>query len=189
MNPHFLFNTLNNVYSLAELKSDDAPVAILQLAYLMRYLLYEAAAPQVPLVRELEHVRICVDLERLRLDQVPIDFALVGNPQGLLIKPILLIPFVENAFKHGVGASGRSPICLRLRVDEQGLTFTVRNCVAAVGSAPAGPGGVGLANVRQRLALLYPGRHTLVLDRPGADFLATLTLIFAHDLAPLPARG
>ena len=191
VNPHFLFNTLNNVYSLAELKSDDAPVAILQLAHLMRYLLYEAAAPQVPLARELEHLRTYVDLERLRLDpdQVPIDFAVTGDPQGLLIEPMLLVPFVENAFKHGVGAPGRSPICLRLQVDEQGLTFTVRNRVAAAGPAPAGPGGVGLANVRQRLALLYPGRHTLALDRPGADFLATLTLIFAHDPAPLPARG
>lgn len=135
----------------------------------------------MPLARELAHLRTYVDLERLRLDsdQVPIDLVVEGDPQGLLIEPMLLIPFVENAFKHGVGAPGRTPISVRMRVDEQGLTFTVRNRVATPGPAPAGAGGVGLANVRQRLAL----------DQPGADFLATLTLTFAHESAPVPARG
>ena len=195
VNPHFLFNTLNNVYSLAELKSDDAPAAILRLSHLMRYMLYEAAAPQVPLVRELEHLRTYVDLERLRLDpdQVPVEFVVAGDPQGLLIEPMLLIPFVENAFKHGVGAPGPAPISLRLQVNERGLTFTVRNRAVAPAPAPDRARGVGLANVRQRLALLYPGRHTLTLARPAADFVATLTLTFAqtfaHESAPVPARG
>ncbi|MBO2009704.1 sensor histidine kinase [Hymenobacter negativus] len=190
VNPHFLFNTLNNVYSLAELKSDDAPAAILKLSHLMRYMLYEAHAPRVPLTHEIEHLRTYVDLQRLRLDpdQVPISFDLEGDPHGHLIEPMLLIPFVENAFKHGISFQHPSDIGLHLRVGEDGLLFTVRNHVfAAAPEAPAGTtpvGGVGLQNVKQRLRLLYPSRHNLALYRTETDFTATLTLTFDH--APLP---
>jgi hypothetical protein len=190
VNPHFLFNTLNNVYSLAELKSDDAPAAILKLSHLMRYMLYEAHAPRVPLTHEIEHLRTYTDLQRLRLDadQVPIDFKLEGDPHGHLIEPMLLIPFVENAFKHGISFQHPSAIGLHLRVEDDGLTFTVHNRVFATApDAPAGAapvGGVGLQNVRQRLRLLYPSRHTLALNRTETDFTATLTLTFDH--APLP---
>ncbi|TDN37197.1 histidine kinase [Hymenobacter sp. UV11] len=191
VNPHFLFNTLNNVYSLAELKSDDAPAAILKLSHLMRYMLYEAHAPRVPLTHELAHLRTYVDLQRLRLDaeQVPIELEVVGDPHGHLIEPMLLIPFVENAFKHGISFQQPSPIGLHLRVTDDSLTFTVRNRVfasapaVAAGAVPMG--GVGLRNVRERLRLLYPGQHTLTLDRTAPDFIATLTLTFAH--APVPA--
>ena len=191
VNPHFLFNTLNNVYSLAELKSDDAPAAILKLSHLMRYMLYEAHAPRVPLTHEIEHLRTYVDLQRLRLDpdQVPIAFDITGDPHGHLIEPMLLIPFVENAFKHGISFQHPSRISIQLRVEDGGLTFTVRNRRfdtapdAPQGAAPVG--GVGLRNVRQRLHLLYPGRrHALVLDPIGPDFVVTLTLTFDH--APLP---
>ncbi|WP_210517152.1 sensor histidine kinase [Hymenobacter terricola] len=190
VNPHFLFNTLNNVYSLAELKSDDAPAAILKLSHLMRYMLYEAHAPRVPLTHEIEHLRTYVDLQRLRLDpdQVPITFAIEGDPHGHLIEPMLLIPFVENAFKHGISFQHASRIGLHLRVADDGLAFTVRNRVFATApDAPTGAtpvGGVGLTNVRQRLRLLYPGRHALALDRTETDFTATLTLTFDH--APVP---
>ena len=190
VNPHFLFNTLNNVYSLAELKSDDAPAAILKLSHLMRYMLYEAHAPRVPLSHEIEHLRTYVDLQRLRLDadQVPINFTLEGDPHGHLIEPMLLIPFVENAFKHGISFQQPAPIGLHLRVRDDGLTFRVHNGVfAPAPAAPAGAtpvGGVGLHNVQQRLRLLYPGRHTLALAPTTTDFTATLSLTFDH--APLP---
>jgi LytS/YehU family sensor histidine kinase len=191
VNPHFLFNTLNNVYSLAELKSDDAPAAILKLSHLMRYMLYEAHAPRVPLTNEIEHLRTYVDLQRLRLDpdQVPIDFIIEGDPHGHLIEPMLLIPFVENAFKHGISFQHPSDINLHLRVDDHGLAFTVRNRVVfgPTSETPAGAnpvGGVGLTNVRQRLKLLYPGRHELALNRTKTYFIAILNLTFDH--APVP---
>lgn len=190
VNPHFLFNTLNNVYSLAELKSDDAPAAILKLSHLMRYMLYEAHAPRVPLTHEIEHLRTYVDLQRLRLDsdQVPITFDIDGDPHGHLIEPMLLIPFVENAFKHGISFQHPSDIGLYLRIDDKGLLFKASNRVfAAAPEAPAGAapvGGVGLQNVRQRLKLLYPNRHSLALNRTETDFTAILNLTFDH--APVP---
>ena len=186
VNPHFLFNTLNNVYSLAELKSDDAPAAILKLSHLMRYMLYEAHAPRVPLTHEIEHLRTYVDLQRLRLDpdQVSIQFDLEGDPHGHLIEPMLLIPFVENAFKHGISFQHNSGITIQLRVTNDGLTFEVRNHVFITApETPAGAtpvGGVGLQNVKQRLKLLYPGRHVPALNRTETDFTATLTLTFDH---------
>ena len=152
--------------------------------------LHEAHAPRVPLSHEIEHLRTYVDLQRLRLDpdQVPITFDIEGDAHGHLIEPMLLIPFVENAFKHGISFQHPSGIVLHLRVADGGLTFIVHNHVFAPAPvAPAGAppvGGVGLQNVRQRLRLLYPGRHALALDRRETDFTATLTLSFDH--APLP---
>lgn len=186
VNPHFLFNTLNNVYTLAELKSDDAPAAILRLSQLMRYMLYEADAPQVPLAREVEYLRNFVELQRLRLDskRVPIEFQVEGDLTGHLIEPMLLIPFVENAFKHGVSFQQPSRIGVRLRVDDTQLRFTVNNFDFSATADPA-TGGVGLANVVQRLHLLYPNRHQLVLNRTLNEYIATLTLTFADDSVPV----
>lgn len=189
VNPHFLFNTLNNVYSLAELKSDDAPMAILKLSQLMRYMLYEADAPRVPLTREVEYLHNYLDLQRLRLDpgRVPITFEVTGALAGHLIEPMLLIPFVENAFKHGISFQHPSRIALDLRVTATALLFTVRNqqVEAPPPSGTPPPGGVGLANVGQRLHLLYPGRHTLVLDQSADEFVVTLTLQFSHAALPV----
>lgn len=190
VSPHFLFNTLNNIYSLAHLKSDDTPEAILKLSQLMRYMLYESEAARVPLAREVEYLRNYMDLQRLRLDpeQVNIRFTVDGGLDGALIEPMLLIPFVENAFKHGISSRQFSRIAVNLLVREAQLLFTVQNSrFPAVGGHDPNS-GIGLPNVRQRLSLLYPdGRHQLLLEETTDEFIIELTLTLAH--APLPARG
>jgi len=190
VSPHFLFNTLNNIYSLAHLKSDDTPEAILKLSQLMRYMLYESEAARVPLGREVEYLRNYMDLQRLRLDpeQVDIRFTVDGPLDGALIEPMLLIPFVENAFKHGVSARHSSRIAVDLIMRQDELLFTVQNSrFPAVGGHDPNS-GIGLPNVRQRLSLLYPnGRHQLLLEETSDEFIVELTLTLAH--APLPARG
>ncbi|MCR5886395.1 sensor histidine kinase [Hymenobacter sp. J193] len=187
VSPHFLFNTLNNIYSLAQLKSDDAPEAILKLSHLMRYMLYEADTPRVALAKEVEYVQNYVDLQRLRLDEdVLISFHQEGQLAGRLIEPMLLIPFVENAFKHGVSYRHPSAIRMELHVTTTELRFRVHNRRFPQAPRPDQPrdSGVGLHNVEQRLALLYPGRHELRIEPTADDFTITLTLALPH--APLP---
>ena len=200
VSPHFLFNTLNNVYSLAHLKSDDAPVAILKLSLLLRYMLYESDTPRVPLTREIEYLENYVDLQRLRLDeQLKVNFQVEGDCTGLLLEPMLLIPFVENAFKHGISYQHPAPIEMSLRVTNQQLFFRVRNrCFTAPGNAQTSAGGLGLPNIARRLALLYPNRHTLQTGKEGDYFTIELVLQLhptavaqraaapAHPLSPRP---
>lgn len=187
VSPHFLFNTLNNVYSLAHLKSDDAPEAILKLSLLLRYMLYEADTPRVPLAREIEYIENYVDLQRLRLDeQLRVDFQVEGDCTGLLLEPMLLIPFVENAFKHGISYQHPAPIELSLRVDNQQLLFRVRNRCFPVQSGAAPPaGGMGLPNIARRLDLLYPDRYSLKTGALGDFYLVELALQL-HPTATLP---
>ncbi|MCA8829755.1 sensor histidine kinase [Hymenobacter pini] len=190
VSPHFLFNTLNNIYSLAHLKSDDTPEAILKLSQLMRYMLYESDAARVPLAREVEYLRNYMDLQRLRLDeeQVHIRLTVDGPLDGALIEPMLLIPFVENAFKHGVSAREFSRIAVDVLVREGRLLFTVQNSRFASTGTHDPNSGIGLPNVRQRLNLLYPdGRHQLLLEETSDEFIIELTLLLAY--APVPARG
>lgn len=188
VSPHFLFNTLNNIYSLAQLRSDDTPEAILKLSQLMRYMLYEANDPQVPLEQEVEYLRNYVDLQRLRLaDDVDIEFSQEGQHGGRLIEPMLLIPFVENAFKHGVSYQHPSAIRIVLRVVGNELLFRVQNRRFEQGKplTAARDSGIGIQNVTQRLQLLYPGRHHLDIDQSGDQYLITLTLAL-HAQAALP---
>ena len=190
VSPHFLFNTLNNIYSLAHLKSDDTPEAILKLSQLMRYMLYESEAARVPLGREVEYLRNYLDLQRLRLDpeQVDIRFTVDGVLDGALIEPMLLIPFLENACKHGISARAFSRIAVDLIVRGDQLLFTVQNSRFPAPGGHDPNSGIGLPNVRQRLHLLYPdGRHHLLLDQTSDEFIVELTLTLAY--APLPARG
>ena len=178
VSPHFLFNTLNNVYSLAHLKSDDAPVVILKLSQLLRYMLYEADTPRVPLTREIEYLDNYVDLQRLRLDEaLAVDFQVEGDCTGLLLEPLLLLPFVENAFKHGVSYQHPVPIVMALRVANGRLHFRVQNGgLVPAGPAPRPANGLGLPNIERRLALLYPGRHTLRAGVEGDAFVVELEL-------------
>jgi two-component sensor histidine kinase len=185
INPHFLFNTLNNIYSLTSRKSDKAPEAVLRLSEIMRYLLYESSTDTVPLSRELAHLRSFLDLQRLRLSataQEAIQLTVTGAPADCAhpIAPLLLLPLVENAFKHGDLAA--RPVAVQITLDlgaDGQMRFSVLNHVAAADAErelPNQPGGVGLVNLRRRLALLYPGRHTLQVQTPPGQHLVTLTL-------------
>ncbi|MFD2787693.1 sensor histidine kinase [Hymenobacter rubripertinctus] len=186
INPHFLFNTLNNIYSLTSRKSDKAPEAVLRLAEIMRYLLYESSTDTVPLSRELTHLRSFLDLQRLRLaasaqEAIVLEVAGTHPDCAHPIAPLLLLPLVENAFKHGdlTARPVAVHIALHLAPDGQ-LRFSVLNSVAPADAGrelPRQPGGVGLVNLRRRLELLYPTRYALDVQTTPEQHRVTLVLL------------
>jgi two-component system LytT family sensor kinase len=159
INPHFLFNTLNGIYSLAHTQSLQTETAILKLSDLMRYVLYESGTEKVELAKDIQYISNYIDLQRLRLSsKVTIQYELKGNSEGYYIAPLLLISFIENAFKHGISYTNSSFIQIEIGVFEETLTLVVENPVVKNNSFE---GGMGLKNARRRLELLYPGKHSL----------------------------
>ncbi|RYF47124.1 MAG: sensor protein lytS, partial [Cytophagaceae bacterium] len=162
VSPHFLFNTLNNIRWLARKKADQTEEAVLKLSQLLRYMLYQAQRDHVPLVQEIEHLHHYIDLQQMRLNErQTVSFDVEGPVNGLLIEPLLFIPFVENAFKYGLHGQEASHIQIDLQVSETTLSFSVSNPLFAASGASSEDSGIGIANVKQRLALHYPDRHTL----------------------------
>lgn len=186
LNPHFLFNSLNNIYSLALDKSDLAPDYVLKLSELMRYILHDCQAAEVPLRKELEFVQNYLDLERIRMeDTVTLDLEVEGGVDGVTVAPLMLLPFVENAFKHGIKTQPEGAfVKITVKVDAmEVLDIEATNSKEDVANEAAlgfngevMPGGVGLENVRRRLALLYPHRHTLTLRDEGSRYEVNLQI-------------
>jgi hypothetical protein len=175
LNPHFLFNTLNDIYALVYQKSDAAPGAVLKLAELLRYMLHEAAHERVLVRRELEYLTGLIELQRLGTKgQLQLDYHQQGPVAEQTIAPLLLVAFVENAFKHGVLTTATQPITLHLDLTATALTFRVHNTKQLQQKDQVG--GIGLANVRRRLALLYPDQHTLTVTDTNTTFQVTLQL-------------
>jgi LytS/YehU family sensor histidine kinase len=171
INPHFLFNTLNNVYSLFFQGSDKALKVIERLTVMLRYGLYEKAE-KVPLQRELEHLLNFIELEKLRLDFTPeISLDLPEANRDVLVPPLLLITFVENAFKHG---DLRQPIGIQLRTDGKVLTYSVTNFYRDKQKDKVG--GIGLENLRKRLELLYAGNQEITLAQGERTYSAYLKI-------------
>lgn len=165
LNPHFLFNTLNNIYSLSLRKSDDTPKAVMMLADLMRYVLSDAQSEHVPLERDLQSLTEYVELQRLRLtSKVSIRYTQTGDVCDRQIAPLILMPFVENAFKYGISTHEQSAIEIGVHVDGDQLTTRVSNRLMPQSHLMQRGTGTGLANVRRRLELLYPSRHTLDIE-------------------------
>jgi sensor histidine kinase YesM len=182
LHPHFLFNTLNSLYSLTLERSVQAPEAVLKLSSLLRYMLYECDEPVTKLTKEIDMLETYIALEKSRFgERLDISTSYTGDIGDKLIAPLLLLPFVENAIKHGTGGTGatdesdgqldKSWISLNLHVGKDVLTFKLVN------SAGDGMihGGIGLQNVRKRLTLLYPG-HQLKITAGEEVFMVTLTL-------------
>jgi len=160
VSPHFFFNTLNNIYSLTLEKSDKAPIVILKLSELMRYLLYSTNQPRQDLRAELDSIQNYIDLERIRFDDsLQIDVAVAGDLEGKKIAPMLLIPLVENCFKHGANKNiGKVDICIDAKVIDDFLYFTISNTIPVNGvpvRALTMSKGIGLSNVKKRLELGY----------------------------------
>ncbi|RAK69305.1 sensor histidine kinase [Hymenobacter edaphi] len=182
INPHFLFNTLNNIHTLVYKQAPAAPEAVVQLASLMRYMIYESNAATVPLTREMDYLRDYVSLQQLRYKNSPVvDLQLDGAAESCYIAPLLFIHLLENAYKHSPARLAPGDLRVRVAVNEDTLTFCVQNPVAPPTANPLEePGGIGLPNVRKRLALLYPGQHTLTIQNTGATFTVTLTIHGLH---------
>lgn len=177
INPHFLFNTLNNIYSLALIKSDKTPEIILKLSEILRYMLYECNAPKVPLEKEIAYIKNYLDLEKLRLgDDTRIEFSVEGPFEQVEISPFLFSPFLENAIKHGVNSVIENAwIEVRLTITQEKLMFTVKNNKTDMERRKQ-PGGIGLVNVERRLKLLYPENYDLHIENTLSSYTIELEL-------------
>ena len=181
INPHFFFNTLNNIYALTLLDGEEARSAIHRLSRMMRYVLYDTAGGTTLLSQEIAFVQDYITLMQLRLDErVTVTFERPEPVCDVPVAPMLLLPFLENAFKHGVAATQASTIYVALRQPQADvLELEVRNTRLLRPSTDlAGSNGIGLANTRRRLDLLYPGQFHLEVDdhTPANEFRVHLTL-------------
>jgi sensor histidine kinase YesM len=178
VNPHFFFNTLNSLYSLSLDKSDKAPELILKLSDLMRYVIYESKDDLVAIEKQLEFLQSYVYLERLRSPEfLKISFVVTGDNPGLKVAPLLFIAFIENAFKHGSKDRSLEPF-ITIRLDLTSRTrifFSVENTVDP-GYKSKAMGGVGLANVKKQLELIYAGKYTLDISESHTGYKVELTI-------------
>src|SRR5580658_9871499 len=178
ISPHFIFNILNNLVALEQLKSPELGPTIMKLSGLMQYMLYDTDEERVPLSREVEYLQSFIDLQKQRFgNKVPITVSL-ETPSGFLeIEPMLLIPFVENAFKHGVGLIENPSIDIELCVRDRTLYFKVRNRYnLSATEVKDKTSGIGLGNVRRRLKLLYGNHQKLDISRDNGWFIVSLEL-------------
>lgn len=182
LHPHFLFNSLNNLYSLALVKSDLTADSILRLTELLEYLVYRANMDKVALSKEVQLLNNYIELERLRYgDDLQITTQISIQSETLQVAPLLLLPFAENCFKHGsAGADGIFSVDIQLHADNQQLVFSISNSKKKSPVPEPQSGGVGLQNIRQRLALLYPGRHQLTIENQPENYRVKL-LINYHE--------
>lgn len=177
INPHFLFNTLNNVYSLVYLKSDDAAPMLLKLSGILRYMLYECEAPQVPIQKEINYLKDCIELQVLDpKDRHKVQFEVVNHHPETSIEPLLFINFIENSFKHSSLSMLHGFIRIRLQIEAQQVLFSTENSIMPEYSPKDKVGGIGIQNVKQRLNLLYSERYTLDIRNDGKVFGVYLTL-------------
>lgn len=181
LNPHFLFNTLNNLYGLSVAESKMLPGLMLKLSDLLRYSLYDTGHHYVPLQKELDYITNYIELERIRLSsRTDIELVVTGDAGEQYIAPLLLIVFVENGFKHfSVAKGGQAFVRINIDCRDGCLRMTARNSLdpgSISSTTPAKKGGLGLKNVRQRLDLMYPEQYTLTINREAAVFEADLQI-------------
>lgn len=176
INPHFLFNTLNNLYTLALLKSDQTPDMIAKLAELMRYLIYEANSPKVPVAREISFLENYIELYRLRYGHQPNLSFEIKQESKAMIEPMLFISLVENCFKYADLDRPGSFIDIKLEASERSLLFVAHNSIDRNPNAEDQYNGIGLNNLTQRLHLLYPNQHRIEVGRHEERFEVLIEL-------------
>lgn len=183
--PHFLFNTLNNLYALTLSKSDLAPQVVLKLSELLDFILYQSNQSTIPISKEIELIQGFIDLETLRYgDKISIDFKHETQNNNTPISPLLLLPLVENAFKHGVsGSTKNAKIKIDLKVDPIQLQFLIYNTKPkAMLSKNLKGSGIGTANMKRQLALNYPAKHTFEIEETSEDYLVKLCITLNSEL-------
>ncbi len=180
ISPHFIFNVLNSIVYLIRTKSDNAEAVTLKLSELMRYMLYETGNAQIALEQEIIYLKNYIELQKIRFEEdVEIQFNVKGTAQSQKIEPMLLIPFVENAFKHGVGMIDSPIIVIDLEVQNDVMRFVVKNKIAPETALEKDTNsGIGIKNVQRRLELLYPKTHQLAIKKEDGFFEITLHLNF-----------
>lgn len=177
INPHFLFNTLNSIYSLSMEKSDLAPTAVVKLSGMMRYMLTDAKNDWVSLEKELENISNYIDLQKIRLgNTVLVEYVVEGDVFSHQIAPLLLIPFIENAFKYGVNPEEDSKINIHLQIIGNTLKMMVFNKKVNREIPDSEKSGLGLINTSYRLQLFYPNRHQFHIRESDNDFTVNLSI-------------
>jgi two-component system LytT family sensor kinase len=178
INPHFLFNTLNNLYSLVYRKSDEAPGALMKLSDILRYMLYESNTEKVLLEKEITYIKSYIELQQLRITTPNfIQFTLKGAPEGKLIPPMLLITFIENAFKHGNKNVDAPGIIINIDCEGGSFLFDIKSYLNESEVQTKDPQqGIGMQNVKRRLELTYRGKHELFAGIEGNTYHVKLNL-------------
>ena len=178
VSPHFFFNTLNNIYSLIGIDGPTAQDSVLKLSKMMRYLLYESEQGETKMSHEIEFMNNYIDLMKLRLSaKVDLQVSFPKDFTDFTIPPLLFIPFIENAFKHGISYRERSFIHIRMDISKQKILFTTENSIGSTSpSEDLQHSGIGLNNVRKRLTLLFPERHELKIDQKDTVFKVELSI-------------
>jgi hypothetical protein len=174
LNPHFLFNTLNNVNVLTQTDPGKASQVLLGLSDLLRYQLYESAKENILLSKDIEFIRNLLALEKIRKNDFTFEVKTAGNTDNIQLPPFLFMPFVENAVKHGASSVGHCYIDVRFEIKDSQLHFTCENSKPVVKSNL--PGGLGLKNIARRLELLYPGKHQLNTSDTKEKYIVHLIL-------------
>lgn len=179
INPHFLFNTLNSIYALAVKKDDKTADAVINLSELMRYIIKDAHNNKVALEKELNYISNYVDLQRSRLGNTArIHFDAIGNPAGKEIAPLILITFIENAFKYGINPDEDSEISIQIKVSAADLRLEVYNKKVKTSNNKQST-GVGIENTEERLQLLYPSKHSLIINDNNSYYSVNLTIMLS----------
>ncbi|WP_207531754.1 sensor histidine kinase [Desertivirga arenae] len=178
INPHFLFNTLNNIYSLAVMRSDKTAETVVKLSNIMRYLTEDVSKDFISLEQELKSVSNYIDLQRLRLGpKIETSFAVIGQPHGKSIPPLILMTFVENAFKYGISKSDPYPITIRVTINEESILFYSENKISDnLKNIEQSSTRVGVSNTRKRLTHLYLNRHSLEINTEDNLYKVNLVL-------------
>lgn len=181
ISPHFFFNTLNNIYSLIGINAVDSQYAVLKLSKLMRYLLYESEQGNTRLSNEIGFMNNYIDLMKLRMsDKIRLSVSFPEKYEDINIPPLLFIPFIENAFKHGISYRGKSFIDISMLAIKDSITFRCANSLVKTREeTEIGHSGIGLENVGKRLSLLFPGKHELKINRSETAFEVLLYINFA----------
>ena len=176
IHPHFLFNTLNTIYGLSLSKNEKTPEMILQLSELLDYILYQTTKPLVKLEEEINHIRNYIDLEKNRFqDALEIEFNCDKIPSDIKLAPMLLLPFVENSFKHGRGNDGKLKISICIKLENEELDFKIVNSIHNSSETTANE-GIGLQNIKRRLDILYNDDYQLNIEKNKESFSVLLKL-------------
>lgn len=178
LNPHFLFNTLNNIYSLIAINQDDAQEAVHQLSKMLRYVLYDNNQIEVPVAQEIDFIESYLNLVKLRFSsKVDISFNVKGDNKNMVVAPLLFVTLIENAFKHGISNTGKSFVHILLDIsDNDKLMFTTENSFFPKGENDKSGSGIGLENLKKRLSLIYKKDFSFSSGRENDIFLAKLTI-------------
>ena len=184
INPHFFMNSLNNIHALIDIDKEKAQAAVQDLSGMMRYVLYERSSMFVPLEKEIQFLQNFIELMRLRYTgKLQVDTCFTPDPQGVFVPSLLLMQFVENAFKHGVTYTKKSYINVSLTIDDAGenVVFTCRNTLPVVAAKESATGGIGIENTRKRLELLYGGRACLQIGEKDGWYNVELKIPIEYD--------